>query len=230
VSCKTVVETLRGFATSGELLSTLLDGDLPPRDEVRVRLHVDACAECRGELAGLETLREALRAEAANPPLPDESRGAQGDGWAALAARIGPTGPAPSRPRWRGLWVWAPAVALLVALGAGLTVRALRSRGTVSDDQLIAEAENEFRDAEQRYRRAVDKLRVVAAHAGTRMSSTDRRAFEEAHAAIETATERCRETVRMRPADPDAEEQLFAAYRKQIGFLQDSLLRAQGSR
>jgi anti-sigma factor RsiW len=210
-----------------ETLSALLDGDLPAREASKVRAHVDGCAGCRGELAALETLRESLRAEAAHPPLPDESHG---DGWAALAARIGPTGPAPRRSRWRSIWMWAPTAAVLVALGTGLVVRGLRSRGTVSDDQLIAEAEREFRDAETRYRHAVDKLRAVSDRAGERMSENDRRAFQEAHAAIEAATERCRETVRARPADPDAEEQLFAAYRKQIGFLQDSLLRAGAPR
>ena len=34
--------------------------------------------------------------------------------------------------------------------------------------------------------------------------------------------------MRMRPADPDAEELLFAAYRKEIRFYEDQMMRQMG--
>ncbi len=48
-----------------DLLAPLAHGTLAPDDEARVRAHVAACADCRAELALLETVR--AHAEAATP-------------------------------------------------------------------------------------------------------------------------------------------------------------------
>lgn len=44
----------------GELLSGYLDGELTQQDSQRVRLHCDACPQCRRELAELEALRAGI--------------------------------------------------------------------------------------------------------------------------------------------------------------------------
>ncbi|HUS65889.1 MAG TPA: zf-HC2 domain-containing protein [Kofleriaceae bacterium] len=204
-------------------LSALLDGDLGANEAERVRAHVTGCAACTAELAELTALRDLLRGEAAAPPAPSD---AGGDGWAALAARLGPTGPSPERRRLRWRWLWAPTTALVLVLGGGAWLRQ-RAQAGPTDDQLIAQAEAEFRQADAQYVRALDKLRKVSLGATAGWPVERRRAFDSAQAALEAATEQCRFAARSRPADPETEELLFAAYRKQIAFFQDQLLRAQ---
>lgn len=200
---------------STEKLSALLDGDLSSREAASVRAHADGCAACARALADLTTLRDALAAERAHPPEP------VGDGWATLMARLGPTGAAP-RSRWR--WLWAPSTvgaALACALAILVVRQALKPRGP-SDDQLIAQAEAEFRRADAQYQRAVEKLRAVA----QKRSRHPMGALDEAQAKLDAAVEECRRVARERPSDADAEQLLFAAYRKQIDFYERQLLEA----
>ncbi len=44
----------------GELLSGYIDGELTQQDKQRVRLHCEACEQCRNELTELEALRKAV--------------------------------------------------------------------------------------------------------------------------------------------------------------------------
>jgi hypothetical protein len=197
---------------SDEKLSAFLDGDLSPRRSARVARHLEGCAACRASLEALRQMKGQLRQIAA-PEAPD--------GWRPLVARLSQVEAARPRPALR----WAlPATAL--ALSALAVAAALRhGRGAMpSDDAVVAEAEAEFRQADGQYRRAVDKLRAVVGHAEARMSSDRRRAYHDAAAQLEAATEKCRLVARTRPADPEAEELLFAAYRKQIGFFETQLL------
>jgi hypothetical protein len=208
-----------------EELSALLDGDLPPRRAAVVQAHVDGCDACHRELAELSSLRASLSEELAHPSLPPDR---DGDGWAALAARLGPSPDvAPSR-RFRWRWVLAPAMVLACTLGGAAWV--LRHQGGPSDDQLIAQAEDEFRKADVQYLRAIEKLRSVTQSARVAWPEGRRKEYDAAQASLESATEQCRLVARARPADPDAEELLFAAYRKQISFLQGQLLQREVAR
>jgi predicted anti-sigma-YlaC factor YlaD len=54
-----------------ELLSGYLDGVLTQGDRQRVALHLEGCAHCRAELAGLSTLRTAARDTAFALPADD---------------------------------------------------------------------------------------------------------------------------------------------------------------
>ena len=201
---------------STEKLSALADGDLPQGEAARLRTHVDACEKCRAELAALEGMKRALADEGRVPLEPRA-------GWHELARRLDKE-PAPRAPWWRPALGWAlvPA-ALAIAVGVGAW-RHHRAAG-VSDDQLIAEAEREFRDADATYARALDKLRAVTEHARAEWPEPRRREFDAAQAALDRATEQCRAVAHARPADGQAEQLLFAAYRKQIAFYQEQILR-----
>ena len=54
----------------GELLSALADGELAADESAAVRGHLQQCPACRAELAGLESVRRAVR-WAMVPALPD---------------------------------------------------------------------------------------------------------------------------------------------------------------
>ncbi len=207
---------------SAEKLSALLDGDLGGREAARVRGHVDGCADCRQTFGELGALRTALSAQSADPPLPAPSVGG-GDGWAQLAARLGST-PEPRR-RFRLGWVLAPASLAVMLVGVGFWLRHHRAAApSPSDDQLIAQAETEFRGAEAQYQRALDKLRMVSDNVRKDWPAARRQKYDAAHATLEAAVEKCRSVARAQPADPDAEELLFAAYGQQIDFVQAQLL------
>jgi anti-sigma factor RsiW len=196
-----------------ERLSAFSDGELAADDAARVQAHVDGCADCRRALDELGALKAALAAEAAHAPEPRR-------GWAELSEKLNSDSPRRIRIQWR--WMLAPA-ALALAFGAAAW-RHHRAQA-VSDDQLIAEAESAFRAADVQYQQAIEKLAVVAERARGGWSGERQRAFDDAAHALDAATEKCRAVARARPADVDAEELLFAAYQKQIQFLQDQLWR-----
>lgn len=205
------------------LVSALLDGDLPARKAAKVRAHVDGCAACKKALGDLETMKRGLGAL----PVPGNSEG--GDQWSALVQRLAQ--PAP-RAAWRLpslaalSWRWAaPALALVLLASAGAAwLRWHKGRG-LSADAVIAEAEREFRAADAHYRRAVDELRAVAERERAGWPVPKRAEYDAAQKQLEAAVARCRQVAEERPADVDAEELLFAAYRKEIRFFEDQMMR-----
>jgi hypothetical protein len=195
-------------------LSALADGDLPQAEAEALRAHVEGCDACRRELDELTLLKAALADEGRVPLEPRT-------GWGQLVDRLNQE---PRRVWWRPRWSWALAPALLAfAFGGASAWRWHRAH--TSDDQLLAEATREFRDADASYGRALDKLRAVTDRARAAWPEDRRREFDAARAALEHATEQCRAVARARPADGQAEDLLFAAYRKQISFYQEQLLR-----
>jgi hypothetical protein len=93
-----------------------LDELLSMRDgapvDARVRIHVEACAECAAELARAESLRQRLRALA---PAPD----AAADGWAEVQSRMSVAraiGPLPARVAPYAAAASVVALALFAAL------------------------------------------------------------------------------------------------------------------
>jgi predicted anti-sigma-YlaC factor YlaD len=91
------VTAICGRRFDEELLSGYLDGMLTQRERQQVVLHLEGCADCRGELAELATVREAARGSAFVAP-PDEqwqelpktpgSRSLRFSGWLLLAVWV----------------------------------------------------------------------------------------------------------------------------------------------
>jgi hypothetical protein len=98
-------------------------------------------------------------------------------------------------------------------------------RRGLSNDSVIAQAEAEFRGADAQYRHAVEKMRWATAEARRDWAPPRRAEYEAAELQLEAAVERCRQIATDRPADADAEALLFAAYQKQIRFLEDEMMR-----
>lgn len=123
-----------------ELLGPYALGDLSVEEKRELEHHLEACPECRGELARVRQTHELLKEVAASEPPPE------------LKARVlaQATGQIPSRPRsrWR-LWVPAAAALLVVAvLGFGLfqVIAGSRSTGVpLTATALAPEASGEVR-------------------------------------------------------------------------------------
>jgi Flp pilus assembly protein TadD len=111
-----------------------------------------------------------------------------------------------------------------LAAGGGAWLRWHKGRG-LSDDAVIAQAEAEFHKADEHYRRAVEELRTVAEKERKDWALPKRAEYDAAQAQLEAAVARCRQVAGERPADVDAEELLFAAYRKEIRFFEDQMMR-----
>jgi len=201
-----------------ERLSALVDGDLSARQATRLRAHVDGCAGCARALADLETMKRGL---GALPPRAGE------DNWSIVVNRLAQPAPVEPRRLWPVLSLrWAlPSVALMAMLaGGGAWLRWHKGRG-LSADKVIAHAESEFHKADEHYRRAVDELRDLAEKERRGWPLPKRAEYEAAQAQLEAAVARCRQVAEQQPADVDAEELLFAAYRKEIRFYEDQMMR-----
>jgi hypothetical protein len=199
------------------LLSALVDGDLSARKTARVRAHVDGCPSCAAALADLDTMKRGLHA------LPER---AGEDNWSVVVNRLALEPRAALPRRWLFPWRFVlPSLAVLaLAAGGGAWLRWHKGRG-LSVDVVIAHAESEFHKADEHYRRAIGELRSVAEKERKEWPLPKRAEYDAAQAQLEVAVHRCHQVAEERPADVDAEELLFAAYRKEIRFYEDQMMR-----
>jgi hypothetical protein len=200
-----------------EKLSALVDGDLSDRQAAKVRAHVEGCGSCKRALADFETMKRGLGA------LPER---AGEDNWSVVVNRLAQPLPA-RRWMWPALsWrVVVPSLTVVALLaGGGAWLRWHKGRG-MQADVVIAQAESEFHKADDHYRLAVEELRSVAERDRRDWPLPKRAEYEAAQAQLEAAVARCRQVADARLADVDAEELLFAAYRKEIRFYEDQMMR-----
>ena len=97
-------------------LAPYLDGALPGQRAEAVASHLQACAECRGEVSRLERLRGLLRSTLTAGPDPDWT-----GFWDGVRGRIRSERPRP----WREAWGWYPRLALGGAVAGLLVLAAL---------------------------------------------------------------------------------------------------------
>lgn len=197
------------------LVSEWIDGDLDEARAAEVAAHVENCASCARAKAELLALVDAARGigreETADPPSAL---------WTRISAELDSPSSAPRRLRW--LAPSLAGLALAAALAFGL---ALRRAPPPSDDALLTDAQAEFRKAESHYLAAISDLRAIAARDRDGWPEARRHRYDEALAALDAAAEKCRGAARARPTDPDAQDLLYGAYRRQVAFLEESLLR-----
>ncbi|MSP61103.1 MAG: zf-HC2 domain-containing protein [Myxococcales bacterium] len=205
------------------LLSPLRDGDLVGSEAAEVTSHVGSCAGCGRVRDELDRM-VAAAASLASPAPPDAL-------WARIEARLDPPVRRPSglralltMPRLRWL-VPSLAAVSLAAVVAGLAARALRPPAP-SDDVLLRDAQAQFGQAEEHYLQAIADLRVIAARERDRWPEARRAAYDQSLAALDRTLLQHRDLAHARPADPDAQEQLFGSYRREIALFQESLLRS----
>jgi hypothetical protein len=94
-----------------------------------------------------------------------------------------------------------------------------------SDDTIISLAEEQFQKAEVPYQQALDQLLRLSRPARDGLDPSQKSGYDAALSALSAETRRRLGEARQRPADATAQERLYAAYRREIAFLQDSLLR-----
>ena len=196
------------------LISPRLDGGLRADEARAVDAHLANCDHCASLSRQTEAMIADLRALLSPEPPPSL--------WTRIDERLD------ENPAQRGLltvlrlqgarWRWAVAG---MAVGVGIKLH----HPAPSDDVLLADAQLEFGKAEAHYTRAIADLRSLAGHERERWPDDRRSRFDRALTALDEATARCRDATRTRPADADAEELLYGSYRRQIAFIEESLMR-----
>ncbi|MBI5477644.1 MAG: hypothetical protein HY906_02240, partial [Deltaproteobacteria bacterium] len=113
----------------------------------------------------------------------------------------------------------------LVLVGSPSEELQLRERERLPDHVLLAEAQAEFRIAEEHYLKAADRLAALVARERTArpFSAALATAYDRNLKAMDDAIARCREMARGAPDDPWGHEVLFAAYQRKLRFFEDIL-------
>ncbi len=228
------------------LLNDFREGLLEPREEGRVRAHLEDCPQCRKELQGLSTLAEQLGG------LPKEAQPVR-DLWPQISWRIEglgtdiqprlgadeggkedrPSGRIPTRRR--GRWVSIPAWQLLAAsialmVVSGASVWAFLRDGPAAmgpPGETTHAAPAYFVDWEEAYGgydEAVADLEDVLERGREILDPETVRVLEESLLAIDTAIEQAGEAVRQDPASPVLQRFLAENLRKKMDLLRKAAM------
>lgn len=221
-----------------DVASDLVEGVLGPSSHAGAEAHLTTCEECRLLVADLQRIRQTA-SSLERRPLPRSA-------WAAVVSRLneedaarGRPAPAPAPPR-RGLlvpsWAWMGAAALiLLATGLGVwTVARLTPTPRVAQDaaapggnaspgSLVESIETELQMAASHYEKAIEGLEQIASASDSPIDPVLMATLKDNLAVIDKAIDESRLALRAEPASQVAQENLFEAFRRKIGLLQDTI-------
>lgn len=228
-------------------LDEFLSGELPEAEEREVRAHLEACAECRDELAWLRTLREEVRALPAGIAPPR-------DLWSGIATRLTPphaageilpaateaSGVSPLRPcaPRRPRWPLAAAAMIAVALGSStLTYVLIRpvvpvavapsvdvpTAAPTTPDARPRTALAAFAPAETEYRQAVDELALVLESRRGELAPETVATLERNLAIIDEAIAQSRAALEADPNSAKIAQMLTYAYDAKVETLRQAV-------
>jgi hypothetical protein len=189
--------------------------------------HLAQCAECRDLVAGLRRIRQTA-AMLERHPLPARA-------WTEIQARLADQadlGKA-STGRWRfgssSVWLAAAAV-LLLAVSAGIWTlgRTLTSPVTAPTTATrpvnpVDSVETELQLAATHYEKAIAGLEQIANASDSPLDPTTMATVKENLAVIDRAINESRVALRANPQSQVAQENLFEAFRRKVGLLQDTI-------
>ncbi|HEY3357173.1 MAG TPA: zf-HC2 domain-containing protein [Polyangia bacterium] len=231
-------------------LSELIDGDLADPEAAAVREHLIECDACAAMERDLRRVADGVADLPTLTPPPELWRRIEAE--LDHDAVAGTARPRHHHGRFRrALWPAGIAVAAAAAAALVLTLRpphrpgervplrpgegmmvlaasdevAIREHERLPDHVLLADAQKEFRLAEDHYVKATERLGALLAR------DRNERPFSPALAAaydrnlktIDDAIARCRDLARGAPDDPWAQEVLYASYQRKIRFLEEIL-------
>lgn len=199
-------------ATQSERLSVLIDAQSNDKAGTKLADHVGGCESCAAVLADLRLQRAALARFGDAPDAAPTDVGFH---------RLISTLRAERRVRRLPTWFALAATATAVVLIAGVGVRQLQvaRQRRVTDEEIVAGADAAYRRAEREYGVALSLLeeRVRAGKPDARV--------EEGARALATARERAAALVAEDHADPEREALLRDAFRAEVRYYEDALLR-----
>jgi anti-sigma factor RsiW len=214
-------------------LPDLVDGTIDESVRDAIDEHLASCESCRVLVADLRRVRQAA-ALLERPSVPSGA-------WNRLATRLRDEGiarpAAASVPRSRPSWAWiAVAAVLLLAVGAALysvkltigstpavPVRAGAPGGNASPSGTVESVESELQLAASHYENAIKGLEQIANASDSPLDPIAMATLKENLAVIDKAIDESRVALRNNPQSQVAQENLFEAFRRKVGLLQDTI-------
>jgi hypothetical protein len=200
------------------LLSVYIDDSMSSPDRAAVEAHVRECADCRALAEDLRTIR--LAARSLEPLIPPARV------WHQLAAATA----APTRVGWfRSGWlIWRPltAVAMTAVIAAGLwRVGTLLGPATASRSAPLAVAAPDSAGVgvEEDFTLAIAQLEQVTSADRDVLDQETAGALNAGLTLIDDAISESRAALEAEPQSESAQESLFAALRRKVALLQETI-------
>jgi Putative zinc-finger len=211
-------------------LSDYVDGTLDEAARAAVAGHLVRCAACADVVHDFVQLRSAARELGPIEP--------PGHVWLELAGRLHqdasgkrsiPAAPAGSSQVWQ--WVGLAAALVLITLGA-YVLRHVSSNGSTTNVPTVATVgnpaaagsvetfEQELKQAEDHYDRAIAELEAIAKNNNTSMDPAVAATLQKNLTTIDHAIAESRDALNVNPASEPARDSLFEALRQKVGVLQ----------
>ena len=211
-------------------IQELADGTLGPIRRAELQIHLDDCDACRrlaDDLLRIRTLASSL--DRLSPP--DRV-------WLQVAGRLRQEGRvAAPPPRRISTWRLAPlamAASLLLVVSAAVYQLYPRSgtdtakltpptAGNASQTDVVQGVEEEFRKAEQHYQNGIAKLEEAAKTNDGAIDTQTAEMLQKPLLEIDRAIAESREALRNDPQSVAARNSLFAALKRKVIVLQDTI-------
>ena len=166
-------------AEAWALLPWLANGRIAPEDREWVDAHVQACAECRTELAAQRRVASHVTSDEANspPPASSEEQKSFNKLWARIEAAetaskiaTGTTGAPVPVPRSSRTVRWLAAAVVVQAIGLGILVLSLRGNSMDSNMRTVSEVTPRLNAPAVRLvfspEASIDTIRTLLVHQG----------------------------------------------------------------
>ena len=219
-----------------EAIQEMVDGTLGPIRRADLQVHLDQCDDCRALLHDLQRISD-VAGSLDRPAPPDRV-------WLQVAGRLRQEGrlrpPAvPVRPP-RHYVLLAIAATLVIGIGASLllllpavresrqgagnvpAVATARGNAAAASD-VQGDIETEFKLAEQHYQAAIAKLEEAAKSDQNAIDPTTAAMLQKNLQVIDQAIAESRAAFRSEPTSTPARDSLFAALKRKVSLLQDTI-------
>jgi anti-sigma factor RsiW len=219
-------------ADIGPQLSDYVDGTLDGAGRADVDAHLAGCAACAGIVQDFERLRAGARQLGPiDPP---------GHVWLEVAGRLHQESARPGRqpgPTKTGdrnhLWQWLGLAASLVLItSVAYLLRHWPAAGSPAPPAIVAVGgnpaasgsvetfEQELKQAEDHYDKAIAELEAIARNNNTAMDPAVAATLQKNLTTIDHAIAESRNALNVNPASEPARDSLFEALRQKVGVLQ----------
>ena len=210
-----------------KLIGEYLDKTLRPKDQARLRKHLEACQDCRSLLKDFQGIAE--QAQALDTLSPSE------DNWPKILAQVqavkrekrleharksGWREPAvyPNRTKF----VWAAALILLAVIGGVVIgLRPWQGKAVLGLSQQDSYTLAKLEEAEKHYQLAIQALNEAVASQKGSLDPQMTAVFDKNLKLINASIQACMNAVRKDPNSLDARTYLLAAYKEKVDFLDD---------
>ena len=210
-------------------LEALVDDAADAAERADVAAHVAACADCRRTLAELQAIHDA--AGRLGPMAPPDHVWLEVAGQIRLTEPSVPAEPAAARSARPAVWQWIGIAAALVVVTASVYLLrspsvpppAAATASNVAPAATVESIEQELQQAEAHYDNAISQLESMARTGDASLDPVVAATLQRNLSAIDQAIVESRQALNQDPGSMPARESLFAALRRKVSVLQETV-------